>query len=332
MTNNSAEQMRQLIEAVDHVAEPIEEAKPFSLLAQLKTVYKGLGNPSATKTQVQLNNYANTLYSQWQRDSQLLQRNRAGGQPLTANDFITWYGKSGRESGRADPAHVNLVRAAMNQLGIKRDQPMTDDQLASLVKQIAKIVLTQHYKVSSGLLNNASEAEEQQVFALFGKIDDWILRNKNRLSLKVVAQIINRILQSEGVSDKDAKEILDNAFADTVRATPQSYTLPQGRNKFNQTNATILSKESEISDLLRALPILLHKVIKAKQDLGLTGSSAAQPTLGAGPPAAQPKAQPTPADVAASFNKWNTTLQPLGFSADEIRRIVDREIFGTPTP
>ena len=330
MTNNPAEQMRQLIEAVDHVVEPIEEAKPFPLLTQLKTVALGLGNPSATKTQVQLNKYANVIYSQWQRDSQLLQRNRAGGQPLTANDFITWYGKSGRESGRADPAHVNLVRAAMNQLGIKRDQPMTDDQLASLVKQIAKIVLSQHYKVSSGLLNNASEAEEQQVFALFGKIDDWILRNKNRLSLKLVAQIINRILQSEGVSNQDAVEILDNAFADTINtARPQGLPLPQGYNGFKQINATILSNESEIADLLRALPLLLHKVIKAKQDLGLTGSSAAQPTTTQ--PTAQPTAQPTPQtpDPQALIDLVNR-LRAGGLPDPMIQSIIPQFFGGNP--
>jgi hypothetical protein len=190
-----------------------------------------------------------------------------------------------------------------------------------LCKKIGGAVAQQIAKVSLKLVKGATPAEEQQILDWMAQFDDVLIRAEPNLSLRLVARFL---LQLIGKENKTAMMQAWWRYRTINRTTALSGF---GPNEFNIDNAAKLgaNQKTQLVDALPDILLLTLKEINKRKALGVTAKDKSQS-------AAQPKAQPTPADVAASFNKWNTTLQPLGFSADEIKRLVDREIFGTPTP
>lgn len=317
MTNNPAQQMRQLIEAVDPPAS-LEEARPFGFLQQLGLAAMQALKPSA-QMQLSVNAYANNIYTAWRNQSAVL--NQSTNQEPTAEDFVTWYSSSPREPGRASPITVGILRRYMRDLGISLDQPIPDAKLTELCKKIGGAVAQQIAKVSLKLVRGATPAEEQQILDWMAQLDDVLIRAEPNLSLRLVARFL---LQLIGKENKTAMMQAWGRYRTINRTTPLSGF---GPNEFNIDNAAKLdhNQKTQLVDVLPDILLLTLKEINKRKALGATVKDKTQTKT-----APQTKLNPT--DYAASYAKWQTALQPLGFSADEIKRIVDREIFGTPTP
>lgn len=316
MTNNPAQQMRQLIEAVD-TPQALEEARPFGFLKQLGLAATQPFNPSA-QMQLSVNAYANNIYTAWRTQSAVLKQSTD--QEPTAEDFVTWYSSSPREPGRASPITVGILRRYMRDLGIPLDQPIPDAKLTELCKKIGGAVAQQIAKVSLKLVRGATPAEEQQILDWMAQLDDVLIRMEPNLSLRLVARFLVQLI---GKENKTAMFTAWNRYKNINRTTALSGF---GPNEFNSDNAAKLdhNQKTQLVDALPDILLLTLKEINKRKALGATVKDKTQTKT-----APQTKLNPT--DYAASYAKWQTALQPLGFSADEIKRIVDREIFGTPT-
>lgn len=317
MTERSpgAAHMRQLMETVS-TQPSLEEAKPFGLMQQLKLAARGLVNPAATQ-QLQLNQYANTLYTEWKKQAEYLKKTRAGtaGEP-TARDFLSWYGSHSASKGRMDPATVSAVQVAMRQLRIDLDSALSDDQLEQLCKQIAALVLAKHVKVSTGLLRTATPDEENQIFELFGRIDDLILKNKARLSLKKLADIITSQIGTEGIDPAVIPTAVRRGFAQAAKELrARGHVLPTAATDFKSANTASLNTV-QTTQLLQVLPTLLLMILR-----NLSAARTTDPEKPAAPPAPL-----SPADYATAYAQWQAALNPLGFGPDEIRNLVNRQL------
>lgn len=317
MTNNPAQQMRQLIEAVDP-PQALEEARPFGFRQQLGLAVMQPFNPSA-QMQLSVNAYANNIYTAWRTQSAVLKKST--NQEPTAEDFVTWYSSSPREPGRASPITVGILRRYMRDLGISLDQPIPDAKLTELCKKIGGAVAQQIAKVSLKLVRGATPAEEQQILDWMSQLDDVLIRMEPYLSLRLVARFL---LQLIGKENKTAMMQAWWRYRTINRTTALSGF---GPNEFNIDNAAKLdhNQKTQLVDALPDILLLTLKEINKRKSLGVTDKDKSKART-------TPQSTPTPANYAASYAQWQAALQPHGISADEIKRIVDREIFGIPTP
>lgn len=317
MTNISAHQMRQLIEAVD-TPQALEEARPFGFLQQLGLAAMQPFKPSA-QMQLSVNAYANNIYTAWRTQSAVLKKST--NQEPTAEDFVTWYSSSPQEPGRASPITVGILRRYMRDLGISLDQPIPENKLTELCKKIGGAVAQQIAKVSLKLVRGATPAEEQQILDWMARLDDQLIRAEPNLSLRLVARFL---LQLIGPENKTAMFTAWNRYRNINRTTALSGF---GPNEFSFNNAAKLdpNQKTQLVDALPDILLLTLKEINKRKSLGVTDKDKSKART-------TPQSTPTPANYAASYAQWQAALQPHGISADEIKRIVDREIFGIPTP
>jgi hypothetical protein len=270
----SGDSMRSLIKLVEHSyiessQDILNEATPFNWRTQLIQAGKGLFNPAANR-QFMLNQYANALYREWKIESQSIKQTRqaagsagvGGSEEPTARDFLTWYASSSAQEGKMLPASAGAVQTAMRQIGVSDlDQPLNDDKLGKLCQQISVIVQARHAKVTTGILQSATSEEEKQVFDLFAKIDDKLLRVGNRLTLNRIGQIIAAEL---GV-DKADYTIIGRSFRDIeVKLKPRlgSVAMDALPNPFRFQNKTDVLTDRGKIQLLQILPTLLLYTIR----------------------------------------------------------------------
>jgi len=318
MTNNPAQQMRQLIEAVDPPAS-LEEARPFGFLQQLGLAAMQALKPSA-QMQLSVNAYANNIYTAWRNQSAVLKKST--NQEPTAEDFVTWYSSSPREPGRASPITVGILRRYMRDLGISLDQPIPDAKLTELCKKIGGAVAQQIAKVSLKLVRGATPAEEQQILDWMAQLDDVLIRAEPNLSLRLVARFL---LQLIGKENKTAMMQAWWRYRTINRTTALSGF---GPNEFNIDNAAKLdpNQKTQLVDVLPDILLLTLKEINKRKALGVTAKdkTTTQPTT-------QPTAQPTPQtpDPQALIDLVNR-LRAGGLPDPMIQSIIPQFFGGNP--
>jgi hypothetical protein len=315
MTPISGDSMRSLINLVEHSSakssqDILSEATPFNWRQQLIQAGKALFNPAANR-QFMLNQYANALYREWKRESQSIKQTRqaagsavvGGSKEATARDFLTWYAGSLSQEGKMLPASVSAVQTAMRQVGVTDlDQPLNDDQLGKVCQQISVIVQAKHAKVTTGILQSATSEEEKQVFDLFAKIDDWMLKYANTLTLFKVSQMIAHEL---GI-DKSQMGKLNLAFKQTEQRLSPRGLLSSLPTPFGVRNITKLN-DVQKTQLLQVLPTLLLLTIRNLRSQGFRPQKPAP-----SPVSATTSAQPTPAVADDSVDeKWKQTRDRL---------------------
>lgn len=310
--------MLQILDESQQQTQLLNEARPYGFMQQLRQMVQSPFRPSANM-QLSVQTYANNIYTSWQQQSAVIEK--TSGQAPTARDFVTWYGTSPTQGGRADPVSTAVISRLIQQARLDMNAPIPEAQLGPLCQKIAGAVVAQTAKVSMRLVNKATPQQEQKVLEILEKMDDVLLQTEPRLTLKLIHTYIERILTAD-VKDpepiKDAITLGWARFAQMYRRTGGSI------NPFKPTNALRLTAD-EKTNLVDVLPDLLLTILM-EIDLRAAVKEPTNTASGATTSAPAPTTL-SAADYAAKYTEWQTQLAPVGVSADEIKRIVDK-IFG----